>query len=622
LRSISVASVLVLGLALSAAAQPFGRELNVITIDRVTLERYHIRTLADALRLAAGFDKVRTYFKQDVSTARSIFQEHYANDVLLMIDGTPTWFAATGEGNLKRIDVGEIERIEFIRGPASVRFGTNAYAGAINIVLRRPAGTEVEGRISGGTEGHFGAAARAAFSARGWSILIAGRADDEEGDTVRYTDERNATGLFSEFEDARNVTLAAGDGRHALLLNAMSASESFLGNVPEFAQGMGQDHQSRGWLGGYRYTRPIGARTNLSYRAGYDWNRRNWSRSTDGITRSNVEGWRLQHDLSAVFRATPSLRIDAGAAYNERRSVEYTIESIRTGALLADNNMRDRGVSERSLFAEVEWTRGALTVSGGSRLTKNELFGSNVSSTGGVELALTPASSLFAMVRQSYRAPSLFELYFQTAVNSVYGNTALRPETSTSWDLGYERTAGPLTGQVSVYRATYDDKILRVRRLPDDPVDRSLIYTNSGGFRASGVELDVRYELARRAHGLLAWTWTDSDSTRLRFAPPHRVTAGASFAAPRSIDVSTLVTYRSGVDGPLEPIGAQTTVDLNGSWTQSLGALAVRHEVSARNVGGRRITYPEYIRGVLNEIEDVHGRSLRYTAHFRWQEVR
>src|SRR5687768_9811427 len=158
---------LLLTTALPALTQSLTRHTNVVTIDRAMLERWQITSVSEALRLAAGFDTVRTYFKQDVATARGILQEHYANDVLLMIDGIPTWLASTGEGNLDRIDVGEIERIEVIRGPASVRFGTNAYAGAINIVLRHPDAEEVEGRITAGIDDRFGAAARAAFDLGG-----------------------------------------------------------------------------------------------------------------------------------------------------------------------------------------------------------------------------------------------------------------------------------------------------------------------------------------------------------------------------------------------------------------------------------------------------------------------
>ena len=609
----------VLALSSAAHAQVVVRDTNVVTIDRETLERYHAANVAEALRLAAGFDVVRTYFKQDVSTARGVLQEHYANDVLLMIDGMPAWMATTGEGNLDRIDIGMVERIELIRGPASVRYGTNAYAGAINIVLREPSAAEAGSRISAGTEGYFGAAARAAFRAGRWSVLVGGAADGEDGDRVRLVDERGQASLVRELHEARNVTIFARETHHTVLLNAVASTESFLGSAPEIAQGFGQDHLSRGYLASYKFHRDLSPRAHVAYRAGYDWNRRNFSRSGDGVIRSNVEGWRLQHDLSFGFRASPSLRIQAGGAYDERHSAEYTNESIRSGEVVADNNMRDRGVSERSLFAEAEWHGGPWRVSGGSRLTKNELFGSNVSSRGALAYTISPSATLQALVRESYRAPSLFELYFQTATNTVYGNTELRPETSRSFELGYAGERGALTGQIFVYRATYEDKIVRVRRLPDHPTDRSTIYRNSSEFSANGLELDLRHRIGDGGHALLTWTWTDG-GLRMNFVPSHRITFGASFSPRPDVELSGLAIHRSATAGPHDPIDAQQTFDVNGAWTQRLGAFSIRHALSAHNVANDRVAYPEYVRGNLNEIEEAHGRTIRYTARFEWKQ--
>jgi hypothetical protein len=85
----------------------------------------------------------------------------------------------------------------------------------------------------------------------------------------------------------------------------------------------------------------------------------------DGITRSNVEGRRLQHDLSLSYRATPSLRIDGGASFDDRHSVEYTNENAdatsgrnraRTELLGHESNpltssRRDCAASERDKIA-------------------------------------------------------------------------------------------------------------------------------------------------------------------------------------------------------------------------------------------------------------------------------
>ena len=83
----------------------------------------------------AGIQVYRTAFKQQVATVRGVLQDHYANKVLVMINNVPSWHAVTGEGNLDRVSIHDVERIEVLRGPASVTYGSQAYVGAINLIF-------------------------------------------------------------------------------------------------------------------------------------------------------------------------------------------------------------------------------------------------------------------------------------------------------------------------------------------------------------------------------------------------------------------------------------------------------------------------------------------------------
>ena len=55
-----------------------------------------------------------------------------------MVNGVPTWETNTGAATLGHVSVSDIERIEVLKGPASVLYGTNAYVGAVNLVLKEP----------------------------------------------------------------------------------------------------------------------------------------------------------------------------------------------------------------------------------------------------------------------------------------------------------------------------------------------------------------------------------------------------------------------------------------------------------------------------------------------------
>ena len=116
----------------------FNTPSTVSVIDKETIKRFNFNTISEALNTVAGFSVMRTYLKRNLPTSRGILQDHYANKVLVMINNIPTWHAGTGEGSIDRVDIADVERIEVLKGPASVLYGTNAYSGAINIVLKKP----------------------------------------------------------------------------------------------------------------------------------------------------------------------------------------------------------------------------------------------------------------------------------------------------------------------------------------------------------------------------------------------------------------------------------------------------------------------------------------------------
>jgi outer membrane receptor protein involved in Fe transport len=83
----------------------------------------------------------------------------YGNRVLVLLDGQPMndnyiWSSYVGFDG--RVDIDDVERIEVVRGPGSVLYGTSAFFGVINLVTRsRDQPTHVEAAISTAELGVF-----------------------------------------------------------------------------------------------------------------------------------------------------------------------------------------------------------------------------------------------------------------------------------------------------------------------------------------------------------------------------------------------------------------------------------------------------------------------------------
>lgn len=113
--------------------------VSVVTADDIW--RYGWRTLADVLRSVRAF-----YVNDDRAWAYvgiSGFQRtgDYNTRVLLLVDGRRTNDNTYDQALIQEdflVDLADVERIEFIRGPSSSLYGSNAFFGVINVVTRSP----------------------------------------------------------------------------------------------------------------------------------------------------------------------------------------------------------------------------------------------------------------------------------------------------------------------------------------------------------------------------------------------------------------------------------------------------------------------------------------------------
>jgi vitamin B12 transporter len=106
-------------------------------IDRQTIEERGYVTLADALVSVPGFNIVPSGGMGQVTSG--FMRGTNSNHVLVLRDGVPMNDAShpSGAFNFGNTLLGDIERIEVVRGPVSAIYGTSAIGGVINLITRR-----------------------------------------------------------------------------------------------------------------------------------------------------------------------------------------------------------------------------------------------------------------------------------------------------------------------------------------------------------------------------------------------------------------------------------------------------------------------------------------------------
>lgn len=617
---------------------------NVKVIGRAEIERYNFGSVAEALQTVPGISVTRTYLMHNIPTVRGALQEHYANKVLVMINNVPMWNAVTGEGDLDRVEIDSVERIEVLLGPASVLYGSNALTGAINIVLResaRPGGGHFTGGLGSGAGGYGGRSALSRggglYSRKkdGLSYTVSAGSRDESQPSTLFSDENRDVISLREYLRTRSLNLSARKGGTSFLFNAAGSDQNYLGNGLDLASGALFNETKEMALASFSHVLDPGWGS-VALSAAYDWQRRNIPRDAADDVRSDITGSRLTGSASAVIPMSGGFSLEAGAAGEYRGVTRYLNYNSDTGVPLDDNSMSGRSTRENSAHAQAGYEKGRWKLLLGGRYTRNSQAGSNVSSRASAIYKFSSHKSLKAMFSQSFRSPTAFEQYFKPSPVTVLGNPDLKPEKTGTWEVSYLESRGRLFAHLTLYASRHKDAIFRNYGTftRDGVTATNNFYDNAPEFTSEGVELFMRYD-GRRAGAFLSFEASSGSRDDAHpVSPPDPNTFGLPGGTSWNYRYVPSYTVSGGLTGDIgdffaaanfnafartrslrEEIGAQFWADLSLGW-RSGGA---RHALAVRNVTDRVVEVPEYVRlQVVERLPLYTGRRLEYTFSYRF----
>jgi outer membrane receptor protein involved in Fe transport len=470
---------------------------------------------AHLLREVTGVHVQQTSAGQGAIVLRGML----GNQILMLVDGVPMNNGTYRDGPgqyFATIDPESVRRIEVVRGPASVLYGSDAQGGVVNVLTQpHPHEGYESARIAGSAssaEGAYRARLSAGLQRDHWSLSAGGTvasAGDLRpgGDPARQT----PTGYRAEGLDVRARLWV---GRHSV---TASAQHYAMHDVPRYdryvtfrAPAPGRDAQHlfepqtrqlvyvrHTWKHGTPLLRTLETTMSLAVqREG-----RSRIRLDDGISDSIETSWRddvFTPGVSVVGTSEAMLaqrRIEltwggewyhdrlASEGYDENRRDGIQTPLLRTasdGGSLSVGNFPDGATADRvGVFtaAVVPLTRFLSGTLGGRwSLFRNAAdvgteFGGLVETsssevTGQLGLVATPARRwrIVARVAQGFRAPNLYDL---TRTGPVPGGIALpnpeaRPEKSVSGEVGvrYAGQSGAL--DVTAYYTRVTDFLDRV----------------------------------------------------------------------------------------------------------------------------------------------------------------
>jgi outer membrane cobalamin receptor len=194
----------------------------------------------------------------------------------------------------------------------------------------------------------------------------------------------------------------------------------------------------------------------------------------------------------------------------------------------------------------------------------------------------TPTTDARASVYQSFRAPTLNELYrvFRVRNDVTAANAKLRPERLTGGEIGVQQRVGPFEARVTGFWNEVEHLIANVtlsRNLPDCPAGTTCRQRQNLDLgRIRGVETELEYRPSPAWRFLAAHLFTDArvveapqqrtlEGNRLAQVPEHTYTLSARWADPRWLSVAATGRFVGRAfeeDANVLPLGSYFLVDV------------------------------------------------------------
>ena len=406
------------------------------------LERRHVKTVVDALRLSQG---VTVFSNGGPGSSSSVrIRGSNSDQVLVVIDGAIMNSATLGNFNLANLTTDNIERIEILRGAQSMLWGADAMGGVINITTKK--GTGAPSASAFFEYGSFssireGGQASGKTGPVDFSVALS-RWDYTGFSAVNYRRGASERDGFHNWQTSARLGIALPhEGRLDFNFRLLQGRTNFDGGFGPGFDTLGAFTNSQQFVYSASYSQTITTWWNQALTVSRQTED---SESSSGTTQRDVQtgvvsptfAFRSQIDTLANrvewqhnFQIGKPLLLSAGYQFRDQQGENRD--------LLTNNlDIPHKVLSSHAGFAQAQlnlWDRVFATA--GVRQDEYNVFGSATTyrATAGY-LHQETGTKLRGSYATGFRAPTFNQLYFPN-----FGNPGLKPEKSQSMDIGVDQ---------------------------------------------------------------------------------------------------------------------------------------------------------------------------------------
>lgn len=471
-----------------------------------------------------------------------------ASAVLMMVDGQPQ-FAGIYSHQISDFYSKEyVECVEVLRGPGAVLYGSNAMAGVINVITKRPSheGVHTSMSVRGGSYNTWQAAATNTVKFGKFSSLISGGYDHTDGTAEGFSfNQAYCYGKLnyefsSHWQGAADYTITNFKGNDPLYPRISDAESTEI-----YHQSITRGEASV--TAANRY----GTLTNGSVRAYYSYGNHFIDDPRHFHSTDDRFGIMAFQNINPWANGSWTIGFDF-----DRYTGRIPVSGGRPHAPGSLSTLERKHIVEYSpyLTASQSIWSNILTLNAGVRVAMSDMFHTQWVPQAGFAVNPTSDLTIKASMAKGYRNPSFRELYLYRMANPE-----LQPEQMVNYEVSVDKSFGSLFSASVTGYFTRGSQMIQTVRAKN---------VNTGKFYNKGIELTMFSHPVSNLTLRASYSYLHSSLHLLTCAPRHQYYIGADWTPVKPLQISADLkgVARMLADEDM-PMQSYATLNLNTTYT-------------------------------------------------------
>ncbi|MBP1639465.1 MAG: TonB-dependent receptor [Bacteroidetes bacterium] len=444
--------------------------------------------------------------------------------VLFLIDGHPQFMGLMGHHLADSYLTDNIERVEVIRGPASVLYGSNAMGGVVNLITKK----QQQKGYFGSFDMAYGSYNTLRYSAN--SMMKSGKWNGVVSLEHEQTDGARTNSQYHNNSGYAKIGYALSD--HFNLSGDLNLTK-YKAYDPDT---VGAPVNPAKWADISRGVTSLSLENRFQHSSGsmvLFWNFGNHHIYDGYHSRDHCSGFNLYQSFD-LFQGNIIAGIDYEnyGGFAENNSLNSFVQNLM-GFPVRKSIHETAGYTslQQDFFGRY------LSVNVGIRYSENSVYGGEWIPQGGVSVRPSQFTVLKASVSKGFRSPTVKELYMFPPHNEN-----LQPEKMMNYEVSWQQAwlQGRLSTELTTFIAKGTNLIRQV----------AMQYLNTGSFLNKGIELMGDYKVSERVRLTVNYSYLYMDTPvlaapkhqlfgTLQYKPINNVTAGLSVQRIEDLYIQT-----------------------------------------------------------------------------------